>query len=112
MRQEEINIKVKLDKDNICEKIYWEASNTQEEGISEAKAITLALWDSSNKGTVKIDLWTKDMEIHEMKRFFIETISGMADTIRTATDDEIMATEMEIMCQQLGKRLEKELKGL
>lgn len=112
MRQEEINIKVRLDNNHICEKIYWEASNTQTEGISEAKAMALALWDHSNAGTVKIDLWTKEMEIHEMKRFFIETISGMADTIRTATEDEVMATEMEILCQQLSKRLEKELKGL
>jgi gliding motility-associated protein GldC len=30
----------------------------------------LALWDQSYKNTLRIDLWTKDMPVDEMKRFF------------------------------------------
>jgi gliding motility-associated protein GldC len=111
MRKEEINISVDLDNNNICERILWDASNTPEEGTSEAKGMLLALWDDGGRGTAKIDLWTKEMDIFEMKRFIIETISGMADTVRQATDDDLMATELEILCQQLSKRLEKEIQA-
>lgn len=111
MRNEEININITLDNQNICEKILWDATNTPEPGVSESKAMTLAFWDADNKGTAKIDLWTKEMEVHEMKRFVIETISGLADTVRTATSDERMALEMETFCQQMSQRLQQELTG-
>lgn len=108
---EEINIKVMLDKNNICQKIFWEASNSPDDGISESKALALSLWDSQGRGTAKIDLWTQDMDVYEMKRFVIETIAGLADTVRLATEDDVMAMELEILAQQMGRRLEKELEA-
>jgi gliding motility-associated protein GldC len=109
MRNSEINIEILLDNQNVPEKIRWEATDSPAEGMQEVKAMALAFWDNVSKGTLKIDLWTKDMEVHEMKRFFIETLSGMADTVRTATADEIMAMDMENLCKSLSKRLEQEL---
>jgi gliding motility-associated protein GldC len=110
MKKSKINIEVTLDDQNVPELIEWQATDTPAIGFHPVKAMTLALWDDREKGTLKIDLWTKDMEVHEMKRFFIETISGMADSIRNATFDEIMAIEMENLCQQLSARLEQELR--
>lgn len=110
MKTSEIHIKVGLDEQNVPETIQWEADDSPAVGLQPVKAMTLALWDDVQKGTLKIDLWTKDMEVHEMKRFFIETMSGMADTLRRATSDEIMAYQIEELCKSLGDRLEKELK--
>ncbi|MEM9982949.1 MAG: gliding motility protein GldC [Bacteroidota bacterium] len=108
-RKEKITLDITLNEQNICEKIEWDATQKPVEGIENAKAMALALWENWDKGTAKIDLWTKDMEVHEMKRFCIETISGMADTIRKATGDEVMAMDMENLCERLHERLKAEL---
>lgn len=108
MKKSEILIAVTLDNQNIPESIQWQAES--QEALQPVKAFTLALWDDSQKGTLKIDLWTKEMEVYEMKRFFIETIAGMADTIRNATQDDVMAMEMDALCRDLSARLEREIK--
>ncbi len=108
MKKSDIRISVTLDQNNIPEDIQWQAESQEE--LQPVKAFSLALWDDSQKGTLKIDLWTKDMEVYEMKRFFIETIAGMADTIRNATQDDVMAMEMDTLCRDLSARLEREIR--
>jgi gliding motility-associated protein GldC len=110
MRKSEINFTVELDNENIPEKIFWDATENPNEGLSDTKAIAIALWDHYHRGTMKIDLWTKDMEVGDMKRFYIEVMSGIADTLLTATGDQKMADEIENVCKSLAKHLEEELK--
>jgi len=112
MRQEKITLDVVLDGQNVCESIEWDATQKPEPGLEQAKAISLAIWDGWGKGTLKIDLWTKQMEVLEMKRFCIETISGLADTIRVATGDEVMAMDIENICKRMQDRLEEEVKQM
>jgi gliding motility-associated protein GldC len=109
MKKSNIHIEVSLDEQNIPEKIEWQATDAFDEK-QDAKAMALALWDNTQQGTLKIDLWTKEMEVFEMKKFFIEILSGMADTLRNATQDEIMAMDIENLAKDFTKRLEKELK--
>jgi gliding motility-associated protein GldC len=40
----------------------------------EAKAIMLSIWDSKVKESMRIDLWTKDMPVDEMKIFFTKLL--------------------------------------
>jgi gliding motility-associated protein GldC len=110
MKKSEIRFTVELDAQNIPEKIYWEATDNPNEGIEETKAIAIALWDHYHKGTLKIDLWSKDMDVTEMKRFYIEAIGGMAETLLSATGDQKMADEIENTCRNLSKHVEEELK--
>jgi gliding motility-associated protein GldC len=112
MRKEKITLDITLDQQNVCEMIEWDATQKPVQGIEQAKAISLAIWDGWGKGTLKIDLWTKQMEVLEMKRFCIETISGLADTIRVATGDEVLAMEMENICKRMQDRLEDEVKQM
>ena len=51
------------------------------------------------------------MEVFEMKRFYIEIMSGIADTLLTATNDKKMADGIEALCQQLSKSLDEEIKA-
>jgi gliding motility-associated protein GldC len=111
MKKSDINIEVSLDEQNVPEKISWNATDLLTEGTQEVKALSLSFWDGSEQGTLKMDLWTKEMEVLEMKRFAIEIVSGLASMIRNATSDEIMAMEMENMCDGLAKRLEQEIKS-
>lgn len=111
MKNSEINFKVELDQQNVPDKIYWDATDNPNEGINDTRAIAVAVWDHYHRGTLKIDLWTKDMEVFDMKRFYIEVMSGIADTLLTATNDKKMADSIEGLCQQLSKSLEAEIKA-
>ncbi|TAG86720.1 MAG: gliding motility protein GldC [Bacteroidetes bacterium] len=110
MKKSNIHLEVGLDEQEIPEKINWEADDAPFEGMQEAKAFSLAIWDRSEQGTLKIDLWTKEMEVFEMKKFFIEILSGMSETIRNSTQDEIMAMDIENLAKDFTKRLEKEIR--
>ena len=70
MKETEITIKVKLDSNNIPEEIYWSAPDGGMKD-EQSKAILLSFWDSAKKETLKMDLWTKEMPIDEMKSFML-----------------------------------------
>jgi gliding motility-associated protein GldC len=62
---------------------------------------------------MRIDLWTKDMLVGEMKRFFLQTLGGMNETLQSATNDNAWYEEVESSIQKLAKMLqEEESKGL
>jgi len=68
----------------------------------------VSLWDEKEKNTLRIDLWTKDMEVMDMKRFYIDCIGGMAQSVLNATGDEFMSQEMNALCDKLVAYLKKE----
>jgi gliding motility-associated protein GldC len=111
MRQSEINFTVELDNDNVPDKIYWDATDNPNEGLNDTKGVSIAVWDHYHHNTLKIDLWTKDMEVGDMKRFMIEIMGGIANTVRTATNDATMADEIDALCRTLSKRVEAEFRA-
>jgi gliding motility-associated protein GldC len=104
----EIKFTVELDENRVPEKLMWTA---QDGGVQleEAKAMLLSVWDSNAKETLRIDLWTKDMPVDEMKIFFHQTLVAMADTFERATQDEKMSGTMRDFCDYFAEKLE--LKG-
>jgi gliding motility-associated protein GldC len=110
MKKSTINFTVHLDQNNIPEKIQWDATDKPDPDMSETKSISLALWDERQKNTLRIDLWTKDMPVEEMKRFYIDCIGGLSQSILTATGDEFMANETNALCERLVKHLQAENK--
>ncbi|MGV9003174.1 gliding motility protein GldC [Flavobacterium sp.] len=101
----EIKFVVDLDENRVPEKLMWSA---QDGGIDlqEAKAIMLSVWDAKSKETLRIDLWTKEMPVDEMKQFFHQTLVAMADTFQRATADEKMADTMKDFCQYFAEKME------
>ncbi len=101
----EIKFLVELDENRVPEKLSWTA---QDGGIAaeEAKAIMLSIWDSKVQETLRIDLWTKDMPVDEMKKFFHQTLVAMADTFERATGDEKMTGTMRDFCEYFAEKLE------
>ena len=101
----EIKCLVELDENRVPEKLMWSA---QDGGIEqeEAKAIMLSIWDSKAKESMRIDLWTKDMPVDEMKIFFHQTLVAMSETFKRATDDEKMADTMKDFCDYFAEKLE------
>jgi len=101
----DININVELDENRVPEKLKWTAADGGIEN-EEAKAILLSIWDPKHKETLRIDLWTKDMPVDEMKIFFHQTLSAMADTFNRATKDEKMTATMKEFCDYFAEKLE------
>lgn len=101
----EIKFLVELDENRVPEKLMWTA---QDGGINaeEAKAMMLSIWDANAQETLRIDLWTKDMPVDEMKLFFHQTLVAMSDTFRRATNDEKMADTMKDFCDYFAEKLE------
>lgn len=108
MRTSEIRLKIELDDKNVPEKIFWVADEGPSSGLDEAKAFNLSLWDANKKETLSINLWAKDMAVHEMKRFYIDMVGSMAQSILQSTNDELMAGELELACQRMAEHLTRE----
>ncbi len=101
----EIKLKVSLDDNRVPEKLSWTA---EDGGIKneEAKAMLLSVWDAKNKESLKIDLWTKDMPVDDMKIFFHQTLVSLSDTFMKATQDEKMTATMKDFCDYFAEKLE------
>ena len=101
----EIKFLIDLDENRVPEKLQWTA---EDGGVNqqEAKAIMLSIWDSKVQETLRIDLWTKEMPVDEMKVFFHQTLVAMADTFERATDDKKMSDTMRDFCAYFAEKLE------
>jgi len=101
----EIKFQIELDDNRVPEKLMWSAKDGGVE-LEEAKAIMLSIWDSKAKESMRIDLWTKDMPVDEMKIFFHQTLVAMSETFKRATDDEKMADTMKDFCDYFAEKLD------
>ena len=101
----EIKFLVELDENKVPENLTWTAQDGGVEAQA-AKAIMLSIWDSRVKETMRIDLWTKDMPVDEMKIFFHQTLIAMSDTFHRATGDEKMAETMKDFCDYFAEKLD------
>ena len=104
-KESNINLTITTDENQIPESIYWTA---EDGGVSDApaKAAFLSIWDHKAKESLRIDLWTKDMPLDEMKLFFHQTLVTMSDTYFRATQDEKMMGDMKDFCDYFAERLE------
>jgi gliding motility-associated protein GldC len=105
MKKSDIVLHIELDNNNVPEHINWSASDGGIEN-EDANAFLLSVWDSTNKETLKIDLWTKDMPIDEMKTFFHQTLVALSETYYKATQDEKMSQTMKDFCEYFAEKLE------
>jgi len=103
----EIKIKVGLNEEKVPEIVTWEASdNPNGEGTQECKAFLLSIFDKETKDTMKIDIWTTEMQVAEMDRFFFQSLRAMADTYYKATQNQQLASAMQQFVQYFGEQTE------
>ena len=104
MKTTEITFKVTVDENNLPQKIEWEAQDSGE-NKSECKSLMVALWDAKENNTLRIDLWTKDMMVDEMKKFYHQNVMTLTDTYVRATGDDATAKKVKAVFSELGKDL-------
>ncbi len=101
MRKTTITIDVELDENHIPEKMTW---NAQDGGIEsqETKATMISVWDDKAMEALRIDLWTKDMPVDHMKRFFHQIIISLGHTYQRATGEDDVAEWIENMAEEFA----------
>ena len=99
-----IELSVSLDENKIPEKIFWTAKDGNIKN-KQTKAVLLSVWDSKTKESLRIDLWTKDMPIDDMKLFFYQTLSTITDTYERATQDQELTSAMKEFCNYFSENM-------
>lgn len=102
--ESEIKFKITLDETRIPEAIHWSATDSGIEGVKPCSAIMLNIWDPKDHTTLRVDLWTKEMMVDDMKRFFFENFMSMADTYMRATNDAANSEEIRKFAEWFGKK--------
>lgn len=106
MKKAEIKLTVELDDNNVPERITWESTDAENKEQLDTKAMILALWDHQYKNSLRIDLWTKDMPVDEMKRFFYETLQTMGDSFLRATGEKNIVEDLRDYCAHFAEKME------
>lgn len=103
MSTNQIKIEVSLDDNKLPESISWSAPGQEKE--NDAKAILLSLFERDSRDTLRIDLWTKDMQIQEMDRFFYQTLRSLADSYLRSTGNTALSESMQKFAQHFGEEV-------
>jgi len=100
---------VELDENRIPEKITWSADDADIKN-APAEAIMISVWNDQTKETLRLDLWTKEMKLFEMRVFFYQTLKSMAEVYRRASNDDRMADTMLDFVDYFHEKLELDKK--
>lgn len=109
MKESDITIRLHLDENHVPDHIEWKAEDGDNQGVS--KAMLLSFWDAEELNTMRIDLWTKEMTMDEMKAFFHQNILTLADTFERATNEDKMAAQMRDFAAYFAEHMLPELKN-
>ena len=98
-----ITLNIALDDNRVPEQITWKAP---EGGVDQAvaDAFMLTVWDGKGKEALRIDLWTKDMLVDDMKKFYHQTLLAMADGFQRATSEDSMAEDMRDFARYFAEK--------
>ncbi|MXV39033.1 gliding motility protein GldC [Flavobacteriaceae bacterium Ap0902] len=101
MKKSNINIEVTLDENHVPEELHWSAKDG---GIEkqETKALMLTVWDEEKKEALRIDLWTKEMPMDDMKIFFHQMFATMANTYARATSEDDVAHKIRLFAEEFA----------
>ncbi|HRG32772.1 MAG: gliding motility protein GldC [Saprospiraceae bacterium] len=105
-KKSEIIIRVTLDQENIPSEIEWSAEDSGGGALSSAKGILLSIFEKDSLDTLKLDLWTKEMQVVEMDRFMFQTLNALRDTYLKSTNNQQLADDFKQFVQYFGEKTE------
>lgn len=106
MDQKDIHLRIQLDNDRLVDSIQWEATDKPEDASSRVKCFSLAIWDQDQKGTLRLDMWDKEMTMEEMNAFVVQAIGGMSELLANATGNQKAAVKIAEFAHTLGQELQ------
>lgn len=99
-----IQVNIGMNENNLPVRMMWSAEDGEVKD-AEARAMLLSLWDPKAKNTMKIDLWTKDMSIEEMKQFFHQTLLTLSETFEKATGEHKICEDLRDYCYHFADKM-------
>ncbi len=103
-KEAEIKFLIKLDDKGTPDEIYWSASDSDIEGFVPCDSLMISVWDRSEKNTMSVDLWTKEMQVGEMNSHYYFTLMKMADTYGKATSNQDLSDMIRGFAAEFAKR--------
>ncbi|MBK7344040.1 MAG: gliding motility protein GldC [Saprospiraceae bacterium] len=104
VKTSQIRINVGLNEANIPVEITWEADDQGGVEPQPCKAMFLSLFERKAKETLKIDLWTEDMQVAEMDRMIFHTLRSMTDTYLKASNHIELAEQFQQFVHYFGEK--------
>lgn len=104
VKTSQISVTIGMNDNNLPVKMKWSADDG---GVNDASAsaMLLSLWDPKEKNTMKIDLWTKEMSVEEMKQFFHQTLLTLSDTFENATGETKISEDLRDYCYHFAEKM-------
>ena len=99
-----ITIDVTTDENQVPVAMEWTA---EDGGVMNqpASAMALSMWNAKEYAAMRMDLWTKDMSVEEMRSFVVQTMMTLADTYERSTSDKDHAKAIRRFTEELAKRI-------
>ena len=107
MTQKDIHLRVQLDQDRLVESITWDATDKPQDASSSVKCFSLAIWDKDQRGTLRLDMWDKEMTMDEMNVFVVQAIGGLSELLVNATGNEGAARRVAEFAESLSRDLQQ-----
>lgn len=104
VKTSEIKIQIGLNENNLPIQMKWSAQDGDMKD-APAKAMLLSLWDPTQNNTMKVDLWTKDMSVEEMKQFFHQTLLTLSETFERATGEHAICEDLRDYCYHFADKM-------
>lgn len=104
VKKGDIIINVDTNENKIPQSIKWTATDANIDN-KECKAMFLSLWDKEDKNALKMDLWTGEMMVDEMKMFFYQTLMTMADNFQRATNETAIVEDLKDYCAHFAEKM-------
>nr|MBS0038522.1 gliding motility protein GldC [Saprospiraceae bacterium] len=107
VKESKIEVKVGLNKENVPVGIRWRADDNPEgQQYLDAKGMLLSFFDLNSRDTLRIDLWTEDLQVMEMDRMVYHTLKGLSETYVRSTGNKELAGQMLQFAQYFGEKTE------
>jgi gliding motility-associated protein GldC len=107
VKTSKIEIEVGLNSAQVPARILWKSSEAPASmPMQEAKAMLISFFDKPTLDTLKIDLWTVEMQVEEMDRLVFHTLRALTDTYFKATNNKELAEQMQQFVQYFGEKTE------
>ncbi len=99
-----IVINVTTDENQVPVAMEWTA---EDGGVMNqpASAMALSMWNAKEFAAMRMDLWTKEMSVEEMRSFVVQTIMTLADTYERSTSDKDHANALRGFTEEFAKRI-------
>ena len=99
--KQSIVIEVELDENNLPESINMNTSGDKKVNL---ESFLFSAWESKNKETLCLDLWTKEMLVNDMFIFYHQTLMSMATSLEKSTSESELAGALRDYCAFFAKK--------